>query len=153
MVRGPPGTVARSLCNIAIADLRSCPSSRQRLERQSHAVHAITQPGRRRAVVEDMAEMAAAAGTMDGCAAHAERTVFLGGDDIFERGPKAWPAGAAFELGGRGKQVKAAARAGEVSTPVLIEQRAGERPFGAALSQHRVLRRRQQFAPLVIRMR
>ena len=47
----------------------------KRLERHGHAVHAVAQAGRLRAVIEDVAEMAAAAAAMHGRAHHAERRV------------------------------------------------------------------------------
>ena len=48
-----------------------------------------------------MAEMAAAAAAMNFGSRHKKAAVGLGFDGLFERCPKAWPAGATVELGVR----------------------------------------------------
>src|SRR3954447_19848250 len=75
----------------------------RRVEHQRKTVHAVAQAGRLRAVVEDVAEMAAAAGAMDFGAQHAEGPVLGLADGVFQRLPETRPAGAALELGVRGK--------------------------------------------------
>src|ERR1700685_311073 len=72
---------------------------RSRHEFERHAVHAIAQAGRLRPVVEDMAEMAAAAMARHRRARHAERAIGGLVDGLVQRRPKARPAGAAFEFG------------------------------------------------------
>src|SRR4051794_36965420 len=84
---------------------------RRRMEYQRKAVHAVTQAGRLRAVVEDVAEMAAAAAAMDFGAQHAEGTVLGLPHRVVERLPETRPAGAALELGVGGKQRQVAAGA------------------------------------------
>src|ERR1700675_3287069 len=100
------------------------------MDHQRVAVHAIAQAGRLRTVVEDVAEMAAAAGAMHRCPHRAERSIPGGADRLFQWRPKARPAGAAVVLRGRGEQVEVATRAGEISAPLLMKKRAGERPLG-----------------------
>jgi hypothetical protein len=75
------------------------------------AVHAIALPGWRRAVVEDMAEMTAAAAAVDLGAGHEKAAVGLGFDRTIERRLEAWPSGSAVELGVRGEKRLAAAGA------------------------------------------
>src|SRR5579864_1155358 len=74
-------------------------AGRGRREFQCHAVHAIAQARRLRSVVEDVAEMAAAAMARYRGARHAERTIGGLVDRFVERRPKTRPAGAAFECG------------------------------------------------------
>ena len=50
-------------------------------------------------------------------------------------------------FGLRREQRQVAAGAGEGAVAMLLQQRAGERPFGAFLAQHVVLRRRQKLVP------
>jgi hypothetical protein len=128
----------------------SASPGRGRREFQRHAVHAIAQAGRLRAVVEDVAEMAAAAMARDRSPRHAERAVGRFVDRLVERRPKARPAGAAFEFGLRREQRKVAAGTGERAVAMLLEQFAGERPLGAFLAQHVVLGRRQKLVPLLV---
>ena len=67
---------------------------------------------------------------------------------LVERRPEARPAGAAVELRRRREEVEVAAGAGEDAAPLLVQQRAGERPLGALLAQHRILVGGQQSTPL-----
>src|SRR5579862_9164316 len=106
---------------------------RARREFERHAVHAVAQAGRLRPVVEDVAEMAAAAMARHRRARHAERAVGGLVDGLVERRPEARPAGAAFEFGLRREQRQVAAGAGERAVAMLLEQLAGERPLGAFL--------------------
>jgi hypothetical protein len=84
------------------------------------------QAGRLGAVVEDVAEMAAAAAAMYGRAHRAEGSVPGGADRALQRRPEARPARAAVILGGRGKHIKVAAHADKISAPFLVQQWAGE---------------------------
>src|SRR3954447_12942725 len=120
---------------------------RRRVEYQRKAVHAVAQAGRLRAVVEDVAEMAAAAATVDFGAQHAEGAVLGLADGVFQRLVKTRPAGAALELGVGGKQRQVAAGAGEDALAMFFQQRARPRPLGALLAQNVVLLRRQLRAP------
>src|SRR5579864_349987 len=86
---------------------------RGRREFERHAVHAIAQARRFRPVVEDVAEMAAAAMARYRGAGHAERAVGGLVDRFVERRPKTRPAGAAFEFGLRREQRQVAAGAAE----------------------------------------
>ena len=71
-----------------------------RFERHCDAVHAIAQAGHRRAVIEHVAEMTAAAGAMHRRPDHAERGVLCRADHIVaQRRPETRPPGAAFEFG------------------------------------------------------
>ena len=96
-----------------------------------------------KAVIEDVSQMAAAVGAMDGGADHAEAAVpgFAHGGG--QRLPEAGPAGAAVEFGAGREQPLFAARAGERAIAVFIVQRAGVGPFGALAAQRVELRGRQ----------
>ena len=95
-------------------------SGRDRLEAEREAVHAVAQPRRLRAVIEHMAEVAAAAAAVDGRPGHADGGVGLGPDRLVERSPEARPARAAVELGVRGERVLLAPRAGKDALAVLF---------------------------------
>ncbi len=69
-----------------------------RLECEAEAVDAMALAGRRRAIVEHMAEVPAAAAAMLFGADHAERQVALVGDGVRQRLPEARPAGAAVDI-------------------------------------------------------
>src|SRR5690606_10112268 len=74
--------------------LRRC-----RMEGQRRAVYAVAQAGRRRAVVEDMAEMTAAAAAMHFGADHAEGRIPAFPHSLGNLAPEARPSGAGLELG------------------------------------------------------
>src|SRR2546430_5780145 len=120
------------------------------MEHEAKAVDAIAQAGRLRSVVEDMAEMAAAAAAMHLGGGHAEGAVLGLAERIFQRLIEARPAGAAFEFGVGRKQRQVAAGAGEDALAMLLQERARSRPFGAVLTQDIVLLRRQLRAPFGI---
>src|ERR1700722_19518701 len=120
------------------------------MKHQRKTAHAVAQAGRLRPVVEDVAEMAAAAAAVNFSAQHPEGAVFGLADGVVERLVKTRPAGAAFELGLRGEQRQVAAGAGEDALAMLLEQRARSRTLGALLAQDLVLLRRQLCAPLGI---
>src|SRR5579864_9171764 len=88
-------------------------------ELQRHAIHAVAQAGRLGSILEDVAEMAAAAVARNSRSRHAEGVVlrFIGG--VLEGGPKARPSGAAFEFGLRRIERQVAAGAGERSGAVF----------------------------------
>src|SRR5262245_11131239 len=109
------------------------------LEGHRHTVHAIAQARRLWAVVENVAEMAAAAVAVHRGADHAEGPILLGTDRVVERLPKTRPTGAAVELGIGGIERQVAAGACEGALAMLFEQRAGEGPLRRRLPQHREL--------------
>src|SRR5579862_1562477 len=113
------------------------------MKHQREAVHAVAQSGRLRAVIEDVAEMAAATAAMNFGAQHAEGAVLRLADRVLQRLIEARPAGAALILGLGREQRQVAARAGEDALAMLLEQRARSRPLGALLAQDLVLLRRQ----------
>src|ERR1700686_2031352 len=117
---------------------------------QGIAVHAVAQAGRLRPVVEDVTEMAAAAGAMNFGPQHPEGAVFGLADGVVERLIKTRPAGAALEFRLRGEQRQVAAGAGEDTLAMLLEQRARSRTLGALLAQDVILLRRQLRAPFRI---
>src|SRR5690242_16102685 len=86
-------------CLSCLPLLPGCPSLSFRFEFQRHAVHAVAQSCRLRAIVENMAEMSLALRTQDGGARHAKSRVDLGCDCTLERRPETRPACAAVELG------------------------------------------------------
>ena len=117
------------------------------MELQRVAVHAIAQASRLRTVVEDVAEMSAAAATMDLGAQHAEGAVLGRADGILQRLVKTWPAGAALEFRLRREQRQVATGAGEDSLAMLLEQRTGPGALGALLAQDLILLRRELGTP------
>src|SRR5262249_14129085 len=119
----------------------------RRMEDQRKTVHAIAQAGRLRAVVEDVAEVAAAAAAMHFGAGHAEGAVLGGADRILQRLVEARPASAALELGVGGEQRQVAAGAGENALAMLLQERARAGALGTLLAQDLVLLRRQLRAP------
>src|SRR6185436_4257736 len=98
------------------------PSGGRGLESHREAVHAVAQPGRPRTVIEDVAEVTAAATAMDRRPHHAQRYVPRGADGFLERGPEARPACAAIEFGRRREERKTAPRAGECAAPCFVVQ-------------------------------
>src|SRR5690349_18265280 len=104
-------------------------SGRAGNELERRAVHAVAQPGRPGPVVEDVAEVSAAAPAVHFGAQHAERAVAALGHSVRQRLPEARPAGAAVELGSRREQLELAAGADEPAGPVLVVQRAREWAF------------------------
>src|SRR5215472_12530629 len=92
----------------------------RRLEPQRDAVHAVAQPGRLRAVLEHVPEMAPAAAAMHLVAYHEVGGVARGGDRVLERLPEARPAGVAVELGRGGEQRQVAARARKGPGALLV---------------------------------
>ena len=118
---------------------RSCrrhPSRRHEGQRQ--AVEAVALARGRRAVVEDVAEMAAAAPAVDLGARHDQRIVGLGADRIGQGGSEARPAGAAVVFGLRRIDGEVAAGAMIETGALFVEQRAGERAFGILAPQDEV---------------
>ena len=91
------------------------------LERQRDAVHAIAQAGRLRPVVEDVAEMAAAAAAMDRGADHAEGWCRWSSPTALSSG--AQKLGQPVPLSNlvvEEKQIEVAAGAGEDALAVLV---------------------------------
>src|SRR6266852_6176526 len=102
-----------------------------RLEIHRDAVDAVAQVRRRRAVVEYVAEMAAAAAAMHLGARHAVAAIDRGLDRARLRIVEARPAGAALEFALRDEQRLAAARAGKRARALLVIERAAARHRGA----------------------
>src|SRR4051794_40620567 len=117
---------------------------------ERHAVHAVALAGRLRTVVENVAEMAAAAAAMNFGARHEKTAVGVGFDRLVERRRKARPSGATVELGVR--REKRLTATGAVIDPgaVLLIEGARSGTFGAVLPQHPVLRRRELTPPLLL---
>src|SRR5256885_1530680 len=114
-------------------------SGRLGRERQRQAVHAVAQARGLGAVVEDMAQVAAAAAAMHLGAQHAVGAVLARGHGLVQRLPEAGPAGAAVELGLGREQRQRAARAGKGAGAVLLVQGAGAGALRAFLAQDLVL--------------
>src|SRR5580704_17843580 len=117
---------------------------------QRKSVHAVAQAGRLRPVVEDVAEMAAAAAAMNFGPQHPQGAVLGLADRVLERLIKTRPTGAALEFRLRGEQRQVAAGTGEDALAMLLEQRAGPWALGAFLAQDVILLRRQLRAPFRI---
>src|SRR4051794_3562135 len=105
---------------------------------------------RRRAVLEHVAEMAAAAAAMDLGADHAVAAVGRGFDRARNRIVEARPAGAALELLLGCEQLLPAPRAGKRAGALLVVQRAGAGPLGAVAAKNIVLLGGEQLAPLLV---
>src|SRR5580693_3754815 len=102
----------------------------------------------RRAVVEDVAEMAAAAAAVHLGAHHAPAAVARGIDRARLRIVETRPAGAALELLLRGEQRLPAAGAIKRAGAFFVIERAAARPFGAVLAHDVELLGREQLLPL-----
>src|SRR6266540_4325875 len=112
-------------------------------------VHAVAQPRRRRAVLEDVAEVPVAAGAADLDAAHAVRVVDplrhrVGGDGVRERRP----AGAGLELLARAEERVAAPRTDVGPRLLRPEEAPGPGGLGAVAAQDLVLLRGEPLPPL-----
>src|SRR5262249_11566339 len=103
---------------------------------------------RRRTVLENMAEMAAAAAAVHLGAHHAVAAVGRGLDRSANRIVEARPSGAALEFLLRGEQLLPAGDAGKRPGPLLVIERATPRRLGAVSPHDSVLLRREQLAPL-----
>src|SRR5579864_3284501 len=120
-----------------------------RLELERDGVHAVPQAGWPGTVVEDVAQMAAAARAEHLGPGVAEAVVFTGRYVILRNGrPEARPPCAGIELGVGAKQLVAAGRAAVDALAEEVMVLAGEGPLGVFLPQDGVLLRRKQAAPL-----
>ncbi len=105
-------------------------------EAQRHRIDAVALPGRRRAVGEDVALVAVAAGAAGLDAHHAIADVAHGADvGRIDRRIEARPAGAAFELGLGAEQRQAAKAAAIDAVFLVVQQPAAERRFGAVVQE------------------
>src|SRR6185312_12979084 len=119
-------------------------------EGQRYPIHAISETGRGRTVVEHVPEMAAATAAMNLCPVHTHGRIVAGFDRVRQGLVKARPARAAFELGLGVEKRQRATSATEGSRPMFVEKRRGAGIFGAALSQHVIGGRAQPGPPLRI---
>ena len=99
------------------------------------SIHAIALPGGLRAVVKDVAEMAAAPAAMHFRAGHEETAVRLCLDRLLDRRRETRPPGSAIELGIGGEQRLAATGAVVDALAVLLVERARTGAFGSVLAQ------------------
>src|SRR5439155_24632337 len=114
-------------------------------------VDAVALPGGRGAVVEDVAEVAAAALAQHLDAGHEVALVDTALDVRLVLGlPEARPARTGVELRARREQDGAAAGAAVGAVVVVVDELAGEGRLGARLAQHLVLGRRELAAPLLV---
>src|SRR5262249_47638324 len=126
---------------------------RRGLERQRARVDAVPVACRGGPVVEDVAQVAAAAAADDLGAAHEQAVVRPQLDRLGERRlVEAGPPGARVELGVRAEQLAPAAGAPVGTVLVVVDVLTGERPLGVSLTQHAVLERGQLLAPLLVRL-
>lgn len=105
---------------------------------------------RRRAILEDVAEMAGAGRAMNLGADHAVAAIDGCFNGTSDRIVEAGPTGPAFEFQSCLEQRLAAAGAGKPTRPFLRQQGATPWCLGAVRSHHVVLLRRQQAAPLSV---
>src|SRR5499433_1398940 len=109
-------------------------------EFQGNAVDAVAQSRGRRAVLEDMAQMSAAAPAMHLGAWQQQQVVGGGAYGVRQRSIEARPTGLAVVFGLRGEHRKIATRAGKRALALLVVERTRARGFGAVPPQHVVLR-------------
>src|SRR5690606_34742094 len=123
-----------------------------RHEFQSHAIHAVAQASRRRAIVENMAEMPATAAAMHLSACHEKLAIHAGADRTVDRLRETRPASAAVKLGLRREQRQIAS--GAVVSPgcIVLVERTREGILGPVLAQNMVLLRREDLLPLLVRL-
>ncbi len=114
-----------------------------RLEVHGDAVDAVAQMRGRRAILENMPEVAAAAAAMHLGAHHAVAAIGRGLDRAFNRNVEARPPGAALELLLRHEQVLTAGGAAEGAGAFLIVEGAAAGSLGPVPAQYVVLLRRQ----------
>src|SRR5512146_2437701 len=91
--------------------------------------------GRRRAVIENVSMMTAAARAVVFGAGQDQHMVLLRREYAGNRGKETRPAGAAVELHVGGEERKNAARAGADARPFLMLERTGGREFGVVVTQ------------------
>src|SRR6516162_9030193 len=121
-----------------------------RPEIHSHAVDAIAQMGRRRAIFENMAEMAAAAAAMHFGAGHPIAAIDRGLDRAGKRMVEARPSGSTFGFRARYEQRLTATGAFERARALLIIECATARPLGAVPAHDIVLLGREQAPPFLV---
>lgn len=103
------------------------------------AVHAIAKTGRRRAVIENVAEMAAATATVHFGSCEHEPVVARRFNGVRQRPIETRPTRAAVELRGRIEQPQIAACARVTSRALLLIERTRHRGFRAVVAQDRIL--------------
>src|ERR1700744_1392493 len=122
----------------------------RRIELQRAGVHAVALTGWPRTVGEDVAQVTPAAPALDLGADHAVAAVLHQFDVFGHRGLiEAGPPGPGFELGARGKQLRAAAGAAIGPVVLEVDVLAGEGAFGGGVAQDLELIWAQALAPLL----
>src|SRR6185436_7184161 len=111
------------------------------------AVDAVAQMRRRRPVIEYVAEVATAAAAMYLVADHAVAAIRFHFNGVGDRIIEARPARSTLEFHLGCEQRLVAGHAAERAGPLLVQQRAASRHFGAVLAHDLVLLRREQLAP------
>jgi len=120
-------------------------------EAERGGIDAVAQAGGARTIGEDVAKMAAAAGTGDFNAPHAVAPVLVLIDGFGAGGDhKAGPAATGVELGAAHEEQRATCGAVVVAGFVILGEKAGEGALGAFFTQHLILLRREQGSPLSI---
>src|SRR5262249_35619719 len=118
---------------------------------QRKRVDAVAQAGRRRAIREDVAEMAAAVRARHFGADHTVAGVAMLVDHLIVLGRgEAGPAAAGIELCARVEQRRTAAGADEGARALAVQKLTGERSLRALLAQHVVAVGAQFLQPLLV---
>ena len=120
------------------------------LKAQYDAVDAVPEPGRRRPIFENMAQMTTTLAAVDFRANRSEAAVCRGLDRALEWGEKARPPGSALELPLSLEKRLTAADTPERAGPMLIKERARPRRLGRMATQDGVLLRCQYAPPLLV---
>src|SRR5262245_34709257 len=122
-----------------------------RFEFQRHTVDAVTKSGRRRAVLEDVTEVAAAIVTVHLRAHHSPGAIGGRTNRALQRCEEAGPSGSALEFAIGDEEPLPTRNAGESTRPMLVQQRARTGTLRRVPAKHSVLLGRQLAAPLFIR--
>src|SRR5262249_35731397 len=102
-------------------------------EAERQAIDAVAEAGRRRPVVEQVAEMPAAAAAVHLRAVHPERVSVIGADGVRQHIPKRRPAFTGIVFRSRAEQCEIAAVTLIGAFALLAVERAGKWLFGAGL--------------------
>src|SRR5579863_6999692 len=119
---------------------------------QGHAVHAVALARRCRAVVEDMAQMAATAAAMHLGPRQKQLEIERGFDRPLDRSKETRPSRTAVEFGLRRVERLSAAGAAIGSPSVLVIERTGVSALGSVLTQDAILLGGESLSPFGVRL-
>lgn len=137
---------------IGVRQAQSAALLRARFEFEGNAIQAITQPGRRRSVIEHVAEVRSAARAEDFFAIHPEAVIRRGHDiSRNERFAETGPTRSGFKFSIAGEERRTAADATKNAAAMLEQKHGGAGKLGHFASQNCKLNRAQLLLPVGIR--